>query len=304
MNAPSRFEIEKLANEIFQLDLGRRTEEYAQKQKLALAEDKAKRNIDGFVQTLIRCKKERLRAEILAFADGLVEAGLVYGVPLPRWAESALEKKASEITAGVISSFVGEIALHATRVRIPSMGGTGRNEIANTMKSAYHEGRLRLKVRRIQTERAAYTSTNSLTIPTSRSTGDNLEVDGRSCRAGTVPDQTACTVEHLGSTGTGEKTAISAQPPIKDKHQAYGPSEKDCHLSERDAGVHRIVGADNFRNLTNADIMNDRKLAQQLRAECNLQPRADATKSCLDRVRRAMGYPLSKKISQRRSTRL
>ena len=74
-------------------------------------------------------------------------------------------------------------------------------------------------------------------------------------------------------------------------------------LSERDAQVHDLVGEKNFSNLTNAEIMRDRLLKKQLREKCNLNTNDDATKCCLDRVRNAKGYPLSREVTKKRSSR-
>jgi hypothetical protein len=58
----------------------------------------------------------------------------------------------------------------------------------------------------------------------------------------------------------------------------------------------------NFNSLTNGDIMRDANIRRQLRKEHSLKIGEDATKSCLDRIRRAMGYPLSRNITNKRST--
>jgi hypothetical protein len=74
-------------------------------------------------------------------------------------------------------------------------------------------------------------------------------------------------------------------------------------LSERDAKVHDIVGGDNFYNLTNADIMKDSGIRKRLRTDCKLEAGSEAAKACLDRIRRGKGYPLSREITKKRSTR-
>src|SRR5262249_22929989 len=75
------------------------------------------------------------------------------------------------------------------------------------------------------------------------------------------------------------------------------------HLSPKDVRVHGIVGEENFRNLTNAEIMRDPGLKKRLRSELQLKPGEDATKCCLDRIRKAMRYPLSREITKKRSNR-
>jgi hypothetical protein len=71
-------------------------------------------------------------------------------------------------------------------------------------------------------------------------------------------------------------------------------------LSERDARVHTTIGKDAFRTLTNAQIVRDTNVKKLLRAE-RLDAGSDATKNCLDRIRRAEGYPLSREITEKRS---
>jgi hypothetical protein len=154
MSSPSRFEIEQFANEKFQADLDRRTNEYAQKQARALAEVRARGNAGGYVPALIHCKQEKLRAEILALADAWVQAGTVYSVPLQAWAEKALEKTAAEMTAGTVSAYRGELDLMEQRTRTPHTTGAGNREIETAAKSAVREARLKLKTQRIHVERS------------------------------------------------------------------------------------------------------------------------------------------------------
>jgi hypothetical protein len=80
------------------------------------------------------------------------------------------------------------------------------------------------------------------------------------------------------------------------------PERSLAGLSKRDAQVHDIVGSQNLRALTNTEIMKIPGMKRGLRTECQLEP-GDAAKSCLDRIRRAKGYPLSRQISEKRSTR-
>lgn len=77
------------------------------------------------------------------------------------------------------------------------------------------------------------------------------------------------------------------------------PGKPAPRLSKREMAAHNIVGGENFCQLTNAEIL--REFKKQLRQECNLRPGTDASKSCLDRIRKAKGYPLSKQISKKRS---
>jgi hypothetical protein len=71
-------------------------------------------------------------------------------------------------------------------------------------------------------------------------------------------------------------------------------------LSARDERVHDIIGEQNFRALTNTEIMKNRALYGRLRQAHKLTL-GDAAKSCLDRIRRAKGYPMSREITKKRS---
>lgn len=75
-----------------------------------------------------------------------------------------------------------------------------------------------------------------------------------------------------------------------------------CELSTRDARIHEIIGR-LFESHTNADIATNRSVMKQLSKEFRLQ-RGDALKSCLDRIRRAKRYPLSKHIREKRRSSL
>lgn len=97
------------------------------------------------------------------------------------------------------------------------------------------------------------------------------------------------------STVLPEALTPSRQPP---RSEIRNPST----LSSRDTEVHNLVGAERFRTLTNAEIMRDPHLKKQLR-QYSLKPNEDASKSCLDRIRRAKSYPLSRNITEKRSSR-
>jgi hypothetical protein len=72
-------------------------------------------------------------------------------------------------------------------------------------------------------------------------------------------------------------------------------------LSSRDASVHEVVGKDLFNSHTNAEIMKDPNVKKRLRAECQLTSN-DAIKRCLDRIREAKRYPLSREVTKKRAT--
>jgi len=73
-------------------------------------------------------------------------------------------------------------------------------------------------------------------------------------------------------------------------------------LSERDVRVHEAIGRERFCSLTNAEIMRDTNVKKPLRAE-GLDPGSEAAKRCLDRIRNAKGYPLSREVSKKRASR-
>jgi hypothetical protein len=73
-------------------------------------------------------------------------------------------------------------------------------------------------------------------------------------------------------------------------------------LSRRDQDVHEAVGEKNFKSLTNTEIMHDRNIGKHIKNKFSLKAGAENTKACLDRIRRAKGYPLSREITNKRST--
>ena len=64
--------------------------------------------------------------------------------------------------------------------------------------------------------------------------------------------------------------------------------------------IHDIVGDARFATMTNAEIMRERALGKQIRQEVTVP--SEAAKACLDRIRRAMHYPLSRQVQEKRST--
>jgi|CZKX01.1.fsa_nt_gi hypothetical protein len=73
-------------------------------------------------------------------------------------------------------------------------------------------------------------------------------------------------------------------------------------LWRRDQDVHEAVGEKNFKSLTNTEIMHDRNIGKHIKNKFSLKAGAENTKACLDRIRRAKGYPLSREITNKRST--
>ncbi len=84
------------------------------------------------------------------------------------------------------------------------------------------------------------------------------------------------------------------------KHVEGNSPQSGSYLSDRDAVVHKIVGSDLFQTHTNAEIAKVRSVKKRLREECALEA-GDALKACLDRIRRAKSYPLSREIAKKRS---
>jgi hypothetical protein len=126
--------------------------------------------------------------------------------------------------------------------------------------------------------------------------------------------------EEAPSSAPAEETAVKSQSIELDSdrsgtecsHADAGPefsnsAKKDrirepspVALSKRDIKVHDVVGRECFRTMRNVEIMNEPSIRKRLRTECQLKT-GDASKGCLDRIRHAMGYPLSREIARKRS---
>jgi hypothetical protein len=78
-------------------------------------------------------------------------------------------------------------------------------------------------------------------------------------------------------------------------------AKRSGSLSIRDQQIHDLIGSERFRNLKNAEIMKDPALKKSLRNDFDLEQGSDAAKSCLDRIRHAREYPLSREITKIRS---
>ena len=154
MNPPSHMEIEKLAIEIFGAGIEDRTDGYAKHQAKVLSDARLTNNAGAYLPALIKCKQDRLRAEILLLADAWVESATIYAVALGKWAQKALEKAATQMAGGTNSAIRGGLDLHATRTRTPRSNSGGEREIHNAMKLALREANLKLKTQRIKAERS------------------------------------------------------------------------------------------------------------------------------------------------------
>jgi len=98
-----------------------------------------------------------------------------------------------------------------------------------------------------------------------------------------------------------ESVVRAAVPVVGGKGPASVPKGGQP-LSDRDVRVHDAIGRERFCSLTNAEIMKDTNVKKPLRAE-GLEPGGDAAKRCLDRIRNAKSYPLSREVSKKRASR-
>jgi hypothetical protein len=96
---------------------------------------------------------------------------------------------------------------------------------------------------------------------------------------------------------------IQAEMPSAGGKNAAQSAKRGGTLSERDGQIHDVVGGERFRTLPNAEIMKDPTVKKRLRADFDLEPGGDAAKRCLDRIREAKGYPLSREVTKKRATR-
>jgi hypothetical protein len=98
------------------------------------------------------------------------------------------------------------------------------------------------------------------------------------------------------------ESVISAAKPPSGGTTAERAAKRGSPLSPRDLQIHEVVGGERFRTLTNAEIMKEVSVKKRLRLDFGLEP-GDAAKRCLDRIRDAKGYPLSREIAKKRATR-
>ena len=98
------------------------------------------------------------------------------------------------------------------------------------------------------------------------------------------------------------EAVIGAATPSSGGKKAAHAAKRSSQLSDRDLQIHDIVGGERFRTVTNAEIMKEASVKKRLRFDFGLGP-GDAAKRCLDRIRHAKGYPLSREIAKKRSTR-
>jgi hypothetical protein len=151
MSQPARHEIEKFANDRFDVVRDDILAQHEEKRKQVLREVRRTHNSGGYLPALVALGAERVRNMILARADATVESFELHRVPSDARAETDLKRTAQEIAAGTISAIRGELDLLAKRTRTPRRhtGGHLNQEIEAAMKAALKEGVLRLSQQRI-----------------------------------------------------------------------------------------------------------------------------------------------------------
>jgi hypothetical protein len=122
-----------------------------------------------------------------------------------------------------------------------------------------------------------------------------MEVRGVGPTVSEVPPTTPRDNPPLSRTTTGDATHDTG---AEDEIDASHSRALSGSLSPRDAKIQKIVGEQSFRTLTNTEIMRTPVVGRRLRDEYELRS-DDAAKSCLDRIRKAFGYPLSRDIAKK-----
>lgn len=97
------------------------------------------------------------------------------------------------------------------------------------------------------------------------------------------------------------QSVIETAVPVAGGNNTLRPSKRGGSLSDRDTRVHNVIGSERFRTLTNAEIMREATMKKRLRVDFELEAGGDDTKRCLDRIRTAKGYSLSREIVKKRS---
>jgi hypothetical protein len=95
------------------------------------------------------------------------------------------------------------------------------------------------------------------------------------------------------------QSIVETTAPMSDP-KPNARTSKQPSLSPRDARVHKVIGEERFRTLTNAEIMKESQVKKALHAE-GLNKGSDAAKCCLDRIRETKGYLMSSEIRKKRS---
>lgn len=134
--------------------------------------------------------------------------------------------------------------------------------------------------------------------------GDNqaAEDDAQTLRLAIREPQNELNCERAVLRLAAVESVIGAATPSSGGTKPARAPKLSNPLSGRDLQIHDLVGGERFRTLTNAEIMKEASVKKRLRLDFRLE-RGDAAKRCLDRIRHAKGYPLSRQIAKKRSTR-
>ena len=132
--------------------------------------------------------------------------------------------------------------------------------------------------------------------------GDNqaAEDEAQTLRLAIREPQNELNCERAALRLAAVESVIGAATPSSGGTKAARAAKRSSPLSDRDLQIHDLVGGERFRTLTNAEIMKDPSVKKRLRLDFGLQP-GDAAKRCLDRIRDAKGYPLSREIAKKRA---
>ncbi|MBL8227242.1 MAG: hypothetical protein JNL98_02140 [Bryobacterales bacterium] len=132
-------------------------------------------------------------------------------------------------------------------------------------------------------------------------TGSPGDQDGERVLALTVrelPHELSCDQAALRLAAV--EAIVQTVVPAVGRNVIHHAPEGRHALSDRDKRLRNAIGAERFRTLTNAEIMKEASPKKVLHAE-GLDAGTDAAKSCLDRIRKAEGYPLSRDVVKKRS---
>jgi len=133
-------------------------------------------------------------------------------------------------------------------------------------------------------------------------TGDSNLDDAQTLRLAIREPQNELNCERAALRLAAVESIIRVATPSIGGKKAASAAKRDTQLSARDLQIHDFVGGERFRTLANAEIMKNPGVKKRLRLDFGMES-GDAVKRCFDRIRQAKGYPLSREISKKRSTR-
>jgi hypothetical protein len=151
MAGPVRHEIEKFANDGFEVDRDRIVKNYAKKKNRVLDQVRRAGNSGGYLPALVKWAAERERDLALARADAWVSAFTLFGEPADARTEEALKTAARLSAAGSISAIRGDLQLRSRRLRTADedQGTPWHLDVERALHTALKEGVLRLSRQRI-----------------------------------------------------------------------------------------------------------------------------------------------------------